>query len=416
MQAYTIAYQLQLHPGQVAPDGFAWNMSGDGRTVLRSGAGIFRDQLPVVLFGADRFLPPFFGINLLIFPSFPSPTNAAITQPLFILQTTYRPKFPYVLQYNLHLEREIARSTILSAGYLGARGNHLTRAGEVNPYEPASGHRLNPNLPSGLQEVLTDAQSFYNSFQLSLATLRPNTLSWHISYTFSHSMDDASSSFLIEAVNEPPSSQDVSNRKGGRGRSGFDIRQNLVGTFMYELPFGRTRKFGGWQLSGVGSIQSNVPFTPMLSFDGADLQSVLTPERPSLIGNPFSGSCPNGTGVGTPSCWFNPSAFALPPPAQFGTAGRNSLRGPRFAQFEPAVHKTFHLPPKTTIVFGIEAFNLLNHPNFAVPSNTQSPLSLGGNGDAVFKSSSGAFADNVGRIFTTAGTAREIQLDARFVF
>jgi hypothetical protein len=396
--------------------GFVWAISGDGKTALRGGSGIFRDQLPVILFGADRFLPPFFGIDTLIFPTFPSPQSAVLTQPLFLIQTTYHPKFPYTLQYNLNLEREITRGTILSAGYFGARGNHLTREGEQNPYEPALGHRLNPNLPSSLQAVLTDAQSFYNSFQLSIARQHTDNFSWHVFYAFSHSIDDASNSFLIEAVNEPPGSQDLFNRKGSRGRSGFDIRQNFVGSFVYELPFGRGRKFGGWQLSGIASIHSNVPFTPMLSFDNADLQSVTIPERPNLIGNPYSGACPNGTKVGTPACWFNPSAFALPPPGQFGTAGRNSLRGPRFEQFDVALRKAFPLPKETEITFGAEAFNLLNHPNFAVPSNTQSPLTLGGNGDAVFKNAAGAFADNAGRIFTTIGTGRQIQLDARFVF
>jgi hypothetical protein len=396
--------------------GFAWAISGDGKTVLRGGSGIFRDQFPVILFGADRFLPPFFDINTLIFPSFPSPQNAALTQPLFIIQTTYHPKFPYALEYNLNLEREITRGMILSAGYFGARGNHLTRVAEQNPFEPALGHRFNPNLPSPLQAVLTDAQSFYNSFQLSVARQHADRFSWHVFYTFSHSIDDASSTFLIEAVNEPPASQDIFNRKGSRGRSGFDIRHNFVGNFVYELPFGRGSWFGGWQLSSVASVHSNVPFTPMLSFDNADLQAVTIPERPNLVGNPYSGFCPNATRVGTPACWFNPSAFVLPPPGQFGTAGRNSLRGPGFAEFDLAVRKVFHLARETQIVFGAEAFNLLNHPNFSVPTNTQSPLTQGGNGDAVFKNAAGDFADNSGRIFTTVGTARQIQLDARFTF
>jgi len=396
--------------------GFAWSIFGDGKTVLRGGSGIFRDQFPVILFGADRFLPPFFDINTLIFPSFPSPQNAALTQPLFLIQTTYHPKFPYALQYNLNLEREITRGTILSAGYFGARGNHLTREGEQNPFEPALGHRFNPNLPSPLQAVLTDAQSFYNSFQLSVARQHADNLSWHVFYTFSHSIDDASNSFLVEAVNEPPTSQDIFNRKGSRGRSGFDTRHNFVGNLVYQLPFGRGSWFGGWQLSAIASVHSNVPFTPMLSFDNADLQAVTISERPNLVGNPYSGFCPNGTRVGTPACWFNPSAFVLPPPGQFGTAGRNSLRGPGFAQFDLAVRKAFHLARETQIVFGAEAFNLLNHPNFGVPTNTQSPLTLGGNGDAVFKNAAGDFADNSGRTFITVGTARQIQLDARFTF
>jgi len=396
--------------------GFAWDISGDGKTVLRGGSGIFRDQFPVILFGDDRFLPPFFGINTLIFPSFPSPQNAAVTQPLFIIQTTYHPKFPYALQYNLNLEREITRGTILSVGYFGARGNHLTREAEQNPFEPALGHRFNPNLPSPLQAVLTDAQSFYNSLQLSIARQHADNFSWQVFYTFSHSIDDASNTFLVEAVNEPPTSQDIFNRKGSRGRSGFDIRHNFVANFVYQLPFGRGSWFGGWQFSGIASVHSNVPFTPMLSFDNADLQSVTISERPNLVGNPYSGFCPNGSRVSTPACWFSPSAFVLPPPGQFGTAGRNSLRGPGFAQFDLAVLKAFHLPRETQIAFGAEAFNLLNHPNFGVPTNTQSPLTLGGNGDAVFKNAAGDFADNSGRIFTTVGTARQIQLDARFTF
>jgi hypothetical protein len=396
--------------------GLAWAISGDGKTVLRAGSGIFRDQFPVILFGVDRLLPPFFDINTLIFPSFPSPQNAALTQPLFAIQTTYHPKFPYALQYNLNLEREITRGMILSAGYFGARGNHLTREAEQNPFEPALGHRVNPNLPSPLLSILTDAQSFYNSFQLSVGRQHVDNLSWHVFYTFSHSIDDASNSFFIEGVNEPPTSQDIFNRKGSRGRSGFDIRHNFVGNIVYELPFGRGSWFGGWQLSGIASVHSNVPFTPMLSFDNANLQSVTISERPDLVGNPYSGFCPNGSRVDTPACWFNPSAFVLPPPGQFGTAGRNSLRGPGFAQFDLAVRKAFHLARETQIVFGAEAFNLLNHPNFGVPTNTQSPLTLGGNGDAVFKNAAGDFADNSGRIFNTVGTGRQIQLDARFTF
>jgi len=397
--------------------GFAWNIFGDDKTVLRGAAGIFRDQLPVIAYGAERFLSPFFGVNSFVFPTFLNPQNALITQPLYILSTTYHPKFPYALQYNLNLEREIAPGTILHTGYFGARGNHLTREAEQNPFQPALGHRYNPNLSSPLLMLLTDGQSFYNAFQLSVSKQYTHNLSWQAFYTFSHSIDDASTNFsVIEAVNEPPTSQDVFNRKGSRGRSGFDIRHNFVANVVYELPFGRGSHFGGWQVSAVASAHSNAPFTPMLAFDNAEVQSLVISQRPNLVGNPYSGVCPNGAKVGTPSCWFNPTAFALPQPGQFGTAGRNILRGPAFAQFDLALQKTFKLNEGTKITFGGEAYNLLNHPNFAVPSNTQSPLTLGGNGDAVFKNATGNFANSVGRIFSTVGTARQIQLDARFTF
>jgi hypothetical protein len=397
--------------------GFAWNIFGHGnKTVLRGGTGIFRDQLPVLLFGVDRFLPPFFGIDSFVFPSFLNPQNALLTQPLYVVSTTYHPKFPYALQYNLNLQREIAPGTILSAGYFGARGNHLPREAEQNPFEPALGHRYNPGLPSPLLTVLTDAQSFYNSFQLSISQRHTHNLSWQAFYTLSHSIDDASANFSIETVNDPPISQDIFDRKGSRGRSAFDIRHNFVANVVYELPFGRGSHFGGWQISAVASVHSNVPFTPVLAFDNADSRSLLTSERPDLVGNPYKGFCPNGARLGTPSCWFNPSAFALPPPGQFGNAGRNILRGPGFAQFDVALQKAFQLREGAKITFGAETYNLFNHPNFAVPSNTQSPLTLGGNGDAVFADATSGFANNVGRIFTTVGTGRQIQLDARLTF
>jgi hypothetical protein len=278
------------------------------------------------------------------------------------------------------------------------------------------GHRFNPNLPSPLLAVLTDAQSFYNSFQFSVSQQNAHNVSWQAFYTLAHSIDDASTGLIIEAVNEPPGSQNIFDRKGSRGRSGFDIRHNFVANVVYELPFGRGSHFGGWEISGVATVHSNVPFTPVLSFDNADLQSLTITERPNLAGNPYTGTCPNGAKVGTATCWFNPAAFALPPPGQFGTAGRNILRGPGFAQFDLALQKSFQLREGMKIMLGAEAFNLLNHPNFAVPSNTQSPLTLGGNGDAVFKNAAGDFADNSGRIFTAIDTGRQIQLNARFIF
>ena len=149
--------------------GFAWNVLGDGKTVVRSGFGIYRDQLPAILFGLDRVLPPFFDTEEFVLPQFLSPQNAAETLPIDAFATTYYPKFPYALQYNLNVERELAQGMIFRAGYFGTRGNHLTREAEGNPFEPALGHRYDPNLSSPVVTVLTDGQSFYNSFQVSVS-------------------------------------------------------------------------------------------------------------------------------------------------------------------------------------------------------------------------------------------------------
>lgn len=395
--------------------GFAWNVLGDGKTMVRSGFGIYRDQLPAFLWGVDRFLPPFFSVEEFVFPQFLSPLNAAVTQPLDPFATTYHPKFPYALEYNLNVERELPAGMILTVGYFGTRGNHLTREAEQNPFELATGQRYNPNLPSPLLTVLTDAQSFYNSFQVSVSKRYAHRFFWQASYTWAHSVDDASVDFSVESVNDPPDSQNIFDRKGSRGPSDFDLRNNFVANAVYDLP-GRGRLLGGWQASAVVNAHSGSPFTPMLDFDNADVQSLLTAERPNLVGNPYDGVCPNGARVGTLQCWFNPSAYAVPTAGEFGNAGRNSLRGPAFAQFDPALHKDFAITERDKLTLGVEAYNLFNHPNFGVPSNTQSAFSLGGNGDAVFKDAAGHFADDVGQILTTVGTARQIQLTGRFTF
>jgi hypothetical protein len=263
--------------------------------------------------------------------------------------------------------------------------------------------------------VLTDAQSFYNSFQASVSKRYAHNLSWQASYTWAHSVDDASVDFFSESVNDPPASQNIFDRKGDRGPSDFDIRHNFVANVVYDLP-GRESLLNGWQVSAVANVHSGLPFTPVLDFDNADVQSLLTAERPDLVGNPNAGVCPNGVRVGTASCWFNPSAFAVPPPGEFGNAGRNILRGPGFAQFDTALHKDFAIAERRKITVGVEAYNLFNHPNFGVPSNTQSPLSLGGTGDAIFKDAAGNFAANAGQILTTVGTGRQVQLAGRFTF
>src|SRR5580693_3909151 len=395
--------------------GFAWDAFGDGKTVVRSGFGIYRDQLPAMVYGLDRFLPPFFDVVEFIFPQFLDPQNAQVTQPLDLFSTTYYPKFPYVMQYNLNIERQLAPGMILTAGYFGTRGNHLTRQGEGNPFEPALGHRYNPNLPSPVTTILTDAQSFYNSGQVSVSKRYAHNLFWQASYTFAHSVDDASVDFFVDSVNDPPESQNIFDRKGSRGRSSFDIRQNFAANAAYELP-GAGRFLSGWQVSAVAYVHSGSPFTPVLSFDNADVQSLLIAERPNLGGNPYVGVCPNGARVGTVACWFNPSAFAVPAAGQFGNAGRNILRGPGFAEFDPALHKEFAIAERRKITVGAGACNLFNHPNFGVPSSTQSAFLLGGAGDAIFKDAAGNFAANTGQTLTTAGAARQIQLVGRFTF
>jgi len=401
--------------------GLAWQLTPDQKTVLRIGTGIFRDQIWANLYGNARTLPPFFQAYFALLPPFLNPLSGPIPAATTANATmTYYPKFPSTIQYNLNLEQEIARDSVFKLMYVGARGNHLVRMGEANPYNPFLGQYLNPAFGSIIR-IVTDAQSFYNSMQASFEhrTSRGLTLAAH--YTWAHSVDDASGAFPSDAVNEAGKSQNLFDRKGDRGRSSFDIRNNLTLNFVDELPFGPGKKFShdatgltakmieGWSVSGIGSFHSNVPFTPVLGFDNAGTRSAVNSDRPNLVGNPYQGTCPNGASVGTVTCWFNPSAYALPPFGSFGNAGRNSLAGPNFADFDFAILKNIPFGEDRMVQFRAEIFNIANRTNFAVPTNTEGPNGTGGNGDEVF-------APNAGQIFSTVNPSRQIQFGLKIFF
>lgn len=401
--------------------GFAWNVTSDQKTVLRGGVGAFNDQLWANIYGNARSLPPFYQAVISIFPQFMDP----LISPLPIGTTanatlTYTPKWPISYQYNLNLQREVTSSSVVKVGYVGSRGNHLGRLIEGNPAAFPSGARPNPNFGS-IARYLTDAQSFFNSLQASWEQRAMKGLSFQVNYNYSHSIDDSSGYNPSDAVNDSGKSQDGNNRKGSRGRSGFDIRQNLVFNFLYELPFGPGKALGhdatgvagkvlgGWQLSGIGSFHSNVPFTPVLGFDNAGTGSIVLSDRPNLIGNPFSGTCSDGAPVKTVTCWYNPAAYATPPAGSFGDAGRNSLPGPDFRTFDLALLKNTNFGENRSVEFRLEFFNLTNHPNFAVPTNTTGPNGSGGNGDAVGLS-------GAGQIFSTVSSSRQIQVGLKIKF
>jgi hypothetical protein len=412
--------------------GFAYDLGSDGKTVIRGGVGAFNDQIWANIYGNARSLPPFYQAVESILPQFLSPLNS----PLPILTTanatiTYRPKWPVVYQYNLNVQRAITNSSVFTLAYVGSRGNHLGRLAEANPFDPTTGTRPNPNFGS-LVRYLTDAQSFYNGM---LATWEQRTnkgLTFQVNYDYSHSIDDSSGYNPSDAVNDSGKSQDINNRLGSRGRSGFDIRQNLVINAVYELPFGPGKAvagsssgiagklLSGWQLSPILSFHSNVPFTPVLGFDNAGTASIVSSDRPNLVGDPFSGTCPNGAPVRTVTCWFNPAAYSLPPSGSFGNAGRNSLPGPSYKEVDLSIAKITPIGEGKSLEFRAEFFNLANHPNFAVPTNTTGPNGNGGNGDAVIlgrdPSGNPLFAQNGGQVFSTVGSSRQIQFGLRFQF
>jgi outer membrane receptor protein involved in Fe transport len=411
--------------------GFAYKVGNDDKTVIRGGGGLFYDQIWGNIYGNVRSLPPFVKAVEAILPQFLNPLNAVAIGTTANATLTYTPDWPQVLQYNLSLERQISSASVAKLAYVGTRGNHLGRLGDENPYLDSLGSRINPNFGS-LVRYVTDAQSFYNSFQASYETRFRAGLTSQFNYTYSHAIDDSPGYNPSDVTNEPGTSQNFFNRLAERGRGSSDMRHNLAVNFIYQLPFGQGKRFGGgassledkaiggWQIASITSVHSNVPFTAVTGFDNANNQSIVSGQRPNLTGNPHTGTCPNGAKVGTVTCWFNPSAFSLPAAGDYGDLGRNSLPGPDYADFDFSLIKDTQLTERVAMEFRAEFFNLLNHPNFAVPTNTIGPNGAGGNGDAIFQGRSaagpGILVGNAGGIFSTVGSSRQTQFSLRLLF
>jgi hypothetical protein len=202
-------------------------------------------------------------------------------------------------------------------------------------------------------------------------------------YTYAKSIDNGSES--ATASNNPIASggglpQDSFHLDAERGLSDFDLRQRMVISSIYELPFGKGKKYlgnsngvvdaflGGWQVNGILQAQSGSPFEAEVANGSSDINS--GPDgavRPYLIGNPrlTSGQSTNH--------WFNVAAFAVPgqagtPADTFGNAGRNILRGPDLSNLDFSMFKNFRITERVKLEFRSEFFNLFNHPNFALPN------------------------------------------------
>ena len=424
--------------------GFAWTVKEDGKTVVRGGFGIMRDQIWSNLYFDVRFYRPFFGALISISPNFLAPPTSlaalgGLTSPEGVFGITFNPQFPYYEQWSLNLQRQLGADTVFQVAYVGSHGLHLPRAGEANPYEPMLGHNLNPNFGS-VPQIVTDATSNYNSLQLSLQKQFSNGFSFQGAYTYSHSIDTASGPFPSDWVSEPGVSQNFYDLSADRASSAFDRRNVVVGNLLYDLPVGHGRRWGktlggaagkmieGWRMSMIGRFQSGVPFTPVLAFNNSLTAASFQADRPDV--KPGANPCKASTG--NVNQWFDPNIFTLPntPDANgniFGNAGRNSLCGPSLTEIDFSLIKHTQISERATLEFRAEFFNIFNHPNLNVPDNTQGPNGTGGNGDAIFLGRvtgcnpatdalrCGILAGNAGRIFSTVTSARQVQFGVKLI-
>lgn len=412
--------------------GLAWDPRGNGKTSVRAGFGIFHEQLLV-----DNYK------NALI-SSPPNNTVAALPANFnynfphdyqSILRGTVTPRFEsiqynavptYVMKYNLTVQKEIG-GIVATASYIGTRGIHLARYVDANMaiptllpngvwFFPAGSVRRNPNFQRIRYRKL-DADSFYNALQASIQKSFRGGLQFQAAYTFSKSIDDLSHGFLgtSEFTNEPGTGTLFEDHKHDRGLSAFDIRNNLIANWTYDLPFGTGRRWAsgatgvggklatGWQINGIFDVASGNPFWIKLGYNNS--RSAVSGgeivERPNLA----PGANSNPIRPGNVNAYIDPSAFQIPTPGFFGNLGRNVTFGPGLVNFDFSLVKNTTITERTNLQFRAEFFNLFNRPDFAVPS-----------GLTLTSSAAGHIQPDFGHITSTNTTSRQIQAGLKFIF
>ena len=295
-------------------------------------------------------------------------------------------KNPYRLQYNVTYQRELSGRTVVTAGFIGSRGYDQIRNIEYNQavpqvladgsyFFPVGGTRRNPNFGS-MRLRTTDGLSWYKGLVVGGNRRFTQGLSMQASYTLGKSEDlgsQAVGSGDFDNSFQPAYGADPMSNKG---LSDFDIRHNFVYNSTWELPFGRSltgrraRALAyGWQLSGILTARSGIPFSPVLGFDRARAlpRSGGAGQRPDLVAGLLAQP-------GARRCrimYFDPNCFALPAAGTLGNlraqhhhrAGLHDARTWRSS-------RTCRSAPGRRLQFRAEGFNVTNHVNFGLPAST----------------------------------------------
>jgi hypothetical protein len=357
--------------GNVAPRiGVAYQLHGiqNWEATLRAGFGIFYDLGQGSLGGVSTFFP-YNASKVLLAPAFPlSPQNATppalTTSPPVSTLLIAEPhlKLPRSYQWNVALEQSIGKSQTLSATYIGAVGRDLLRATSL--------FNVNPNFQF---ITLTDnsATSDYHALQLKFQRRLSRGLQGLASYTFSHSIDFASTDAGTN-LNTPTT---IASPNVDRGNSDFDIRHSFTTGVTYDLPSSSSNKMvhsilSAWSLDSFILARS----APAVDVVGAtfNVAGVILASRPNVVpGMPFElfGSQYPGGKI------FNRAAFTAAPAGTQGNFGRNVLRGFGAWQVDVGLQRQFRLTERFQLRFRGEFFNIFNHPNFGNPTNLlTSPL------------------------------------------
>lgn len=395
--------------------GFAFDIFGDQKTVLRGGYGIFYNRELPASFGsphANTFHPISVDVFQWLFcatggPTFQYPIDPRVytcgVPAAFAIEKDLQTAMAQ--HWSLNIQRDLGIGT-LQVGYVGNHVTHLLTDGVVTPRN-INRRDLGRPLSAAFGDVFAVGgypQSNYNAMQVNFKRNLSKGLRFNFNYTWSHAIDDVVGFFKDH--------QDPNNTRAERASSDQDVRHNFVFDAGYDIAFrdwfdgGPRWLVDGWRMDTITQIRSGLPVTPTLQggvFGGFT-------KRPNLVPG-VDTRCPN---FNVPDCQFNSAAF-VDPGTGFGNAGRNILRGPGFAQVDFSISKNTRITENTSLNLRVDIFNLFDKANFANPSGGLVPGDSNSLDPAPFFGQSRRTVGNENGILG-AGGPRQVQLSARFNF
>ena len=397
--------------------GFAYDLTGKQKTVLRAGAGIFYERIGGnEEYNMGQSNTPFAYTSAPTQVYFDNPATSytsglTAASPYFpatmtTVQQLY--KVPTSAQWSMGIQHQLRDNAVLSVTYVGNSNYHQSQGRNINSLAENDPHRLgvcgspcgytgatlNANLYRPYQGWSTiapmelSANSNYNSLQVALRVTAWKNLTLNSTYTWSHAFDIIDGE-IFSNINNP------FNARWDYGPAGFDRRQISVTSFIYKFPLFRNSgsqamktALGGWELSGIALFESGNPLS-------------IAAGSPDVLG--LGGATGNRANVvapisypGTRFQWFSASSFTRPGPLQWGTAARNDVVGPGRNNWNIALFKAFQIKENTRFEFRAETFNTFNHTQLSNPNTTVNSASFGQ--------------------ITGTNAPRIMQLGAKFVF
>jgi hypothetical protein len=407
----------------------AWSPFASKKTVIRAGFGLYYALLDNLSYRLDQNGPfnSVFAVKNIAFSSIaPNATYSGAK----VIPSGVQPdlKTPTVESWSLKVEQQLSSNASLGVSYIGSHAYHELLSVDANlptpticPASPCpagypagayyypTGAALGNSAVWNTTHWFSEGISSYHGLEVDVNRRLGRGLQFRGAYTFSKTLDDGDNMNTSVATNSPAFVANPLQPKSDYGRASFDLRHAAVINLTYDLPFGRSDVthgkqwaewlIGNWQLSGIQTLQSGLPFTPQLSYNPSNDGDTRNPVRPSLNPN-FTGQVIQGG----PNRYFNPSAFIQPLPGTYGNAGRNILQGPGLVETDLSLTKKFSLSDRLNMQFRSEFFNVFNRTNFNIPN------------PVVYTSATGGPSPTAGVITATSTTFRQIQFGLKLMW